>query len=163
VLIKQDQCVLALDTLHAIIEVTKILQFEEFQQKYVLEKFKFEYMNIDMNCIKNLNLFDNLEDRKSIHIQKLNRIKTQNLNTKTSVYGILNVCVTKFGSRLLKTWILQPLQDVDEINIRLNIVELFLSNLGYRNQVRQYLSKIDDIQSVNMNLCKYISNKNHNV
>jgi DNA mismatch repair protein MSH2 len=164
IIIKQDQCTNGLNTLNAVAEITKLLHNEEFQNKFKLLKYKGnEYMGLDINCIKNLNIIDNLEDKKAIHIQKLNRIKTQNLNTRTSVYGILNVCCTKFGSRLLRSWILQPLQEAAEINLRLSLVELFLSNLSYRNEIRKYLSKIDDIQSVNMNLCKYISKKDHNV
>jgi DNA mismatch repair protein MSH2 len=164
VLVKQDQCVGGLDTLNAIIEVTRLLQYEQYRNKFKLLKYKGnEYMGIDINCIKNLNIIDNLEDKKSIHLQKLNRVKTQNINLKTSVYGILNVCCTKFGSRMLRSWILQPLQDIDEIGIRLDVVELFLSNMSYRNEVRKYLAKIDDIQSVNMSLCKFISKKDHNV
>jgi DNA mismatch repair protein MSH2 len=164
ILIKQDQCIDGLDTLNATIEVTRLLQYEQYRNKYTLSRYRAnEYMGIDINCIKNLNIIDNLEDKKAIHLQKLNRVKTQNINTRTSVYGILNACCTKFGSRMLRTWILQPLQNVHDIQLRLDVVELFLSNMSYRNEIRKYLSKIDDIQSVNMSLCKYISKKDHNV
>mgnify|MGYP003385209141 CR=1 FL=1 len=52
-----------------------------------------------------------------------------------SVYGVLNRCRTKIGSRLLNRWVRQPLLDVDAINRRLDLVELFLNNTQVRLQL----------------------------
>lgn len=49
-----------------------------------------------------------------------------------SVYGVLNRCRTKIGSRLLNRWVRQPLLDVAAINKRLDLVELFLNNAQVR-------------------------------
>jgi DNA mismatch repair ATPase MutS len=52
-----------------------------------------------------------------------------------SIYGVLNRCKTKMGSRLLERWLRQPLIDAIEINKRLDIVEIFKSNTLYRNKL----------------------------
>jgi DNA mismatch repair protein MSH2 len=52
-----------------------------------------------------------------------------------SIYGVLNRCKTKMGSRLLDKWLRQPLIKVDEINERLDIVEILKETATYRNRL----------------------------
>jgi DNA mismatch repair protein MSH2 len=52
-----------------------------------------------------------------------------------SIFGVLNRCRTKIGSRLLNRWVRQPLLNVDAINRRLDLVELFLNNTQVRLQL----------------------------
>jgi DNA mismatch repair protein MSH2 len=52
-----------------------------------------------------------------------------------SIFGVLNRCKTKMGSRLLERWLRQPLIDADEINARLDIVELLKLSTSARNQL----------------------------
>ena len=112
-------------------------------------------MAFDISCVKCLNLFDSLEERKSFlnstSLQKLakNNVNANlNYNNKTSVFSILNQCCTKFGARTLRTWLMQPLQDKQKIDARLSIVEAFVSQVNFNVEMRNtYLSKIDDIQT----------------
>lgn len=53
-----------------------------------------------------------------------------------SLFGVLNRCRTKLGSRLLHRWLRQPLLDSDEINKRLDIVQVFHNSTLYRNELR---------------------------
>ena len=50
-----------------------------------------------------------------------------------SLFGVLNRCKTKMGSRLLERWLRQPLLDPDAINSRLDIVEILKENAFARN------------------------------
>lgn len=52
-----------------------------------------------------------------------------------SLYGVLNRCKTKMGSRLLERWLRQPLLDPVEINQRLDIVEVLKNNTVIRTQL----------------------------
>lgn len=66
-----------------------------------------------------------------------------------SLFGVLNRCKTKFGSRLLERWLRQPLLDVEEINKRLDIVEVLKTSAVFRNQLRDgALRSIPDIEPV---------------
>jgi len=52
-----------------------------------------------------------------------------------SIFGVLNRCKTKMGSRLLERWLRQPLIDTDAINARLDIVEILKLSTSARNQL----------------------------
>jgi DNA mismatch repair protein MSH2 len=155
----QNQLLLALNTLNGTITITRMLQYEAYQAKFSLERFNMEdFMNLDMTCIKCLNLFDLFEDKNVYLSGNLMKLSNNQSNARTSVYSILNMCCTKFGSRTLRSWLLQPLQSPEEIEIRLQIVELLLSSVYFKGEIRDsYLSKMDDIQTINMSLSKYIS------
>ena len=117
-------------------------------------------MSLDSSCVKCLNLFDEDDGRNKFLDNTIKKLSKNyiGINNKTSLYAVLNNCCTKFGSRILKTWILQPLQDINKINERLNIVELFIKNVSFNQEMRSnYLSKIDDIQTINIKISNFIS------
>lgn len=68
---------------------------------------------------------------------------------RASLYGLLNRCRSAMGSRLLRRWLSQPLQDADEINARLDVVDAFVSFVDARRTVRDdHLAKLSDIQAL---------------
>jgi DNA mismatch repair protein MSH2 len=162
-MLKKNELIFALYTLYSVLNYSRILQFSQFLNRFHLIKYNHnEFMSLDMTCIKCLNVFDNLDDKKSMYTQKYTKTPNEN-KSRNSVFSILNQCSTKFGSRMLKSWLLQPLQDLEEINIRLNIVEMFVSNFSYRTEIKSsFLNKIDDIQTINMTIAKYLSDKDEN-
>ncbi|MGH0143128.1 UNVERIFIED_CONTAM: hypothetical protein FKN15_053221 [Acipenser sinensis] len=44
-----------------------------------------------------------------------------------SLYGILNRCKSKFGSRLMRRWFLRPTRDLAVLNMRQEVIEFFTS------------------------------------
>ncbi len=66
-------------------------------------------------------------------------------NIQGSLFDILNKTVTRMGTRLLYSWILNPLISKKEIDRRLNTVEMFYKNEEVLNQVRDELEGINDI------------------
>jgi DNA mismatch repair protein MSH2 len=137
-----------------------ILSSEVFHHFFTLTTFNNkEFMNFDLSCIKCLNLFDSMEESKNfLSINSITKLaKTSNLySKKTSIFSILNNCCTKFGARMLRNWLLQPLQDINKINERLDIVEGLNSRFNFNVELRNsFLSKIDDIQTINMKLSRY--------
>ena len=160
--------ILPLETLYHTLSYSKILQNIEFQNYFNLEKFNNkEFMSFDVSCIKCLNLFDSLEERKNFlstsTLQKLAKNTfsgNNNGSNKTSVFQILNNCCTKFGARTLRTWLIQPLQEKKLIEERLNLVEALVSRSAFNMNLRNdYLSKIDDIQTINMKIAKFTNRK----
>jgi DNA mismatch repair protein MSH2 len=66
-----------------------------------------------------------------------------------SLYGVLNRCKTKMGSRVLDRWLRQPLVDDVEINKRLDIVELLTNSALLRGKlVDEGLKAIPDLDSI---------------
>ena len=159
----------SLETLYACVQYCNLLQIDIFHNAFTLTKLNHKkYMGFDIQCVKCLNLFDNFEERKSyLNVSTLQKLAknvynsaTSNSNRKTSVFGILNQCCTKFGTRTLRTWLMQPLQSIADINNRLNTVEALLSTTSFNIEMRNsYLSKIDDIQTINMKISRYINDK----
>ena len=66
-----------------------------------------------------------------------------------SIYGVLNRCKTKMGSRLLERWLREPLIDHHEIGRRLDIVETLLNNTVVRNTlVESTLKGVPDLEVI---------------
>lgn len=61
----------------------------------------------------------------------------------TSLFGILNYCLTKIGARTLRSSILQPSSSVREIETRLDCVEELIKNPEILN-----LLKVKKLNSV---------------
>ena len=149
-----------LELLNHTTNYTNILSFDVFHHFFSLSTFNNkEFMNFDLSCIKCLNLFDSMEESKNfLSINSITKLaKTGNLfSKKTSIFSILNNCCTKFGARMLRNWLLQPLQDINKINERLDIVQGLNSRFNFNVELRNsFLSKIDDIQTINMKLGRY--------
>lgn len=71
----------------------------------------------------------------------------------TTIFGWLNRCATGMGSRLMRQWLLQPLRDVDAINDRLSMVELFLESPVVRDSlISQVLRRCNDMDRLNRRL-----------
>lgn len=91
-----------------------------------------EFMELDYNACKNLELVENIRDKKR----------------KGSLLGQLDKTKTAMGARLLEKWILQPLQSSKEINSRLDCVEELFYNQMLLSDISHSLQGISDIARV---------------
>ncbi len=79
----------------------------------------------------------NLELTKPLHFEGSKR--------STLLY-LLDHTQTAMGARMLRAWIEQPLQNIDEINARLDAVGELVSNIQTREALRGALDSIYDIE-----------------
>ena len=85
-------------------------------------KQKDKYIYFDSLTIKNLEIFQSSYDQDKSH----------------SLFHILDKTITSMWSRLLKTWLLNPLSDKTQINSRLNAFEYFQEkNLNISSNLKQ--------------------------
>jgi DNA mismatch repair protein MutS len=63
-----------------------------------------------------------------------------------SLLGVLDQTITAMGGRLLRTWLYQPLLDVDALNTRLDAVEWFFNSTLARGDLRARLKDIADLE-----------------
>ena len=78
-------------------------------------------MRLDSSALSTLNIFP------------LEKVKDK----VSSIFGLLNVTITAgMGERLLRRWLRQPLVRAEEINQRLDLVELFSEEHGLRDELR---------------------------
>ncbi len=89
-----------------------------------------EYMYLDNTTCRNLELTETLREQKK----------------RGSLLGVIDKTKTSMGSRLIRNWLLQPLQDSDAINRRLNLVELLKNNPIVLDSISDKLNNICDIQ-----------------
>jgi DNA mismatch repair protein MutS len=64
----------------------------------------------------------------------------------TSLFNVLNNTVSPMGERLLKRWMLMPLNDAAHIRKRLDAVEFFIKDPGLRSALSQHIHACGDIE-----------------
>jgi len=88
------------------------------------------YMTLDPFTRKNLELTETVRDR----------------NRKGSLLGMLDKTVTSMGARLLRRWLDKPLVSASAIAARLDAVEAIHRNLLIREEVREQLKQVYDLE-----------------
>ncbi len=89
------------------------------------------YMGIDAATRRSLELTSSIRDEGG---------------RKNTLLGVLDKTKTSMGARRLRSWIEQPLQDVDSINSRLDAVGSIIKNNSIADKLRKLLSDVYDIE-----------------
>lgn len=88
-----------------------------------------EFLYLDNTTIKNLELTETIREQKK----------------KGSLLGVLDYTKTSMGARLLYSWVLEPLQNSEDINFRLDAVEALKNDPIKLAAIQGKLSGINDI------------------
>lgn len=88
------------------------------------------HMALDKATIRNLEITETLYEKK----------------IQGSLLGILDKTHTAMGSRKMRQWLREPLNNAKEINLRLNGVEELYNELIIRNNIKQNLKQIYDFE-----------------
>nr|GEW33403.1 DNA mismatch repair protein MSH5 isoform X4 [Tanacetum cinerariifolium] len=62
-----------------------------------------------------------------------------------SVFGVMNKCVTPMGKRLLRTWFLRPILDLQNLNYRLDAISFFVSSEELLTSLLDTLKSVKDV------------------
>lgn len=89
-----------------------------------------KYMIIDSSTRRNLELVETMREKQK----------------KGSLIWILDKTKTAMGARLLRSYVEQPLIDKGNINDRLDAIEELNNNLTLREELREYLNPIYDLE-----------------
>ncbi len=76
-------------------------------------------------------------------IRNLELLGNDNANT---LFKTINNTVSPMGARLLKRWMLMPLNDIISINERLNAVEFLVKETDIRARIAQHIKQAGDIE-----------------
>jgi DNA mismatch repair protein MutS len=63
-----------------------------------------------------------------------------------SLLKVLDNTSSPMGARMLKRWLVMPLNDIGKINERLNTVEYFIKETDIRNKITQHIKQAGDIE-----------------
>lgn len=107
---------------------TQMTSLEHFTHLYPYLTSK--YMLLDGATRRNLELLETLREKQK----------------KGSLLGVLDKTKTAMGGRLLRKYIEQPLIDKETIEKRLDTIEEFCNNSMLRDELREYLNPIYDLE-----------------
>ncbi len=89
-----------------------------------------QYLELDINTRRNLELTQTMRTKEK----------------KGSLLGVLDRTVTAAGARLLAQWVEHPLLNVGAINRRQNAIEELTKNYILREEIKELLSNVLDIE-----------------
>ncbi|ORX80440.1 muts 2 [Anaeromyces robustus] len=125
---------LALSACACLLDYLKLVEDDSNMGVYTIESHELsQYMRLDASAVRALNLIETSEDHS----------KTMCLS------GLLNNCKTTQGTRLLKTFLKQPLKNANEIEMRYNIVEELIENTELRQSLQEeHLKRMPDFKRI---------------
>lgn len=91
------------------------------------------YMNLDESTIRNLDLIYNFSTKSS---------------SLWTLFWVLNKTKTPMGNSLLRQQIIKPLNNIEEIQKRLNFIEEFTKNKILLDKIRKKLEYVSNINSI---------------
>ncbi|XP_021911277.1 DNA mismatch repair protein MSH2, partial [Carica papaya] len=126
--------------LGALLNYAELLSNESNYGNYTIRRYSLNsYMRLDSAAMRALNIMESKTDA----------------NKNFSLFGLMNrTCTAGMGKRLLHMWLKQPLLDCTEINCRLDMVQAFVEDTALRQNLRQHLKRISDIERLIHNLQK---------
>ena len=113
----------------AIMHYLDITQHQKLSHISGLSRIEEEhYVWLDRFTIRNLELFAPLHE------------------SGKALINVIDKTITPMGSRLLKRWMALPLKDIDPINERLEVVELFLKDPETKENLEEHLRQMGDLE-----------------
>jgi DNA mismatch repair protein MutS len=108
---------------------------------------------LDITQHNRLSHVNNLSRIEEDHFVWLDRFTIRNLELFSpiqengkSLIDVIDKTISPMGSRLLKRWMALPLKDIEPINKRLDVVELFLKNPEIKEVIDEQLRQIGDLE-----------------
>ena len=127
------------DSKNCIIAVGALLEYFLETQKRELKHIKMprllrdeQFMYIDTNTRRNLEIEQTMRENSKYG----------------SLLWVIDKTCTNGGSRMLRNWLRQPLQDKNAINDRLDMVEALCNDALSRADLKNCLSKVQDIERI---------------
>ena len=116
-----------------------VLQYATDKLRHDASHFQvLEYHNLD-KCL----------ELDPVSMQNLELVNTRaNSGKAGSLLGVLDHCATSMGGRKLRSWVLRPLYDRDEIIARLDAVETFVIDQLTLAELRETLGVIRDLERI---------------
>ena len=115
----------------AILQYLELTQHNKLQHISSLSRIdENHFVWLDKFTIRNLELFHSINE-----------------GAKTLV-EVMDKTVSSMGSRMLRRWISLPLKDIQPINERLNIVEHYLKNPDFKDEIGEQISIVGDLERI---------------
>ncbi len=129
--------------------ISGILSYLKIYQPQLVDKieeplfyFPEEFLFLDESTKRNLELVKNLWDGTE----------------KYSLFWVIDKTCTPMGARLLKEWILYPLQNIEKIQQRQEVISFFIENRSLKEKLKEVLKKISDLERLSVRCSLKLAN-----
>ena len=89
-----------------------------------------KYVRLDKFTIRNLELIGSMNEGGS------------------SLLNVIDKTICPMGARLLRRWMVFPLKDVGPVNDRLDVVEYFFRQPGFKDLIEEQLHRVGDLERI---------------
>ncbi len=131
----------------------KSFGLEEFSAEIVPAGFLLDYLEKTTNTkiphIKSIQIYSDSEFLMMDDSSRRNLEITENIHDGTAKFSLMecvNFTKTAMGGRLLKNWLLFPLTNINQIELRQNRISTFFDNRQLMEKVKNDLSQILDVE-----------------
>ncbi|EIW73074.1 hypothetical protein TREMEDRAFT_26100, partial [Tremella mesenterica DSM 1558] len=116
------------------------------------------YMLINHDALTSLNIMGNDKDSLTLFSQSSPSISIDSQD-------MFNTCVTPLGKKLLHTWFLRPLVDMDEIVVRHDAVAYFRTPAGYdlSKEIKKFMRRIKNVPKLCTDIARSSGRANFHV
>ncbi|WP_462425177.1 DNA mismatch repair protein MutS [Fusobacterium sp. THCT13E1] len=112
--------------------VAELQKGKELPVNSILYTSSENIMELNITTQKNLDIVDNYREKNGVG----------------TLLWVMDECMTSMGSRLLKKFIKNPLLDIEKINERQKDISFFIENVLLREEIREKLKSIYDIERI---------------
>lgn len=105
-------------------------------------RFLEHEMQLDQTTIRNLEILKPVSEQRQ----------------SPTLLSTLDKTKTPMGTRLLRQWIVRPLTQVAEIQLRQEAVQELVMNLGLRMAIRDHLKSVQDLERLNSRIVLEVAN-----
>jgi DNA mismatch repair protein MSH6 len=132
-------CITYLDTLLLAEKTVSLAEFQRYSHEHA--GTTGSRLLIDAQAMRHLEMFE---------------VESNNKLTNTgSLFSLLDNCKTKFGSRLLKSWLQAPLNDEKKLKERLNAIEWLVNDKKVIEEWKKEIKNIPDLEKWLARLYKF--------
>lgn len=112
--------------------VVELQKGKELPVNNILYTSSENIMELNITTQRNLDIVDNYREKNGVG----------------TLLWVMDECMTSMGSRLLKKFIKNPLLDIEKINARQKDIAFFIENVLLREEIREKLKSIYDIERI---------------
>ena len=113
---------------------------------YVKTELRRNLSHVRNIRVKNPTDYMLMDETTATNLELVAPINSNRQAYKATLLNVLDSTRTAMGGRLLREWLLRPLNNEEQIRARHDAVELMLSNQTYLRSLRDVLSDIKDVE-----------------
>ncbi len=113
---------------------------------YVKNELRRNLSHVRTLRVKNPADYMLLDETTATNLELIAPINSNRQAYKATLLNVLDTTCTAMGGRLLREWLLRPLNNPEQIKVRQNAVELMVNNQTYLRSLRDVLKDIKDVE-----------------